>query len=52
MFLKIEEIYQKLNTKFKFLSNSPATKLKLNKIIEQIRNNAIKNLIKDDDIKK
>ena len=52
MFLEIEKIYQKFNSRFAFLPNSPTTKLKLNKIIEKRRNIAVKNLIEDEDIKK
>ena len=52
MFLKIEKIYQKFNSRLKFLPNSPATKLKLNKIMGKMRNTEVTNLIEDQDIKK
>ena len=52
MFLKIEDIYQKVRKNIKILPNSPATKIKLNKMIEKRRNNEIRKLIKDEDIRK
>tara|TARA_Y100000996_G_C22536087_1_gene648323 strand:- start:867 stop:1697 length:831 start_codon:yes stop_codon:yes gene_type:complete len=51
MFLGIEKFYQKVRKKTNFLPNSPAKKIKLNQIIEKKRNNEIRNLIEDNDIK-